>query len=71
MASGSLMPAEGVYETGLEPYKTRQGKQEARIVAIHLPTKPHTLQPVSNGGIFIAYPDEGCDPLKKSLNSGS
>ena len=48
-----------------------KGKQEAQIVAIHLPTKPHTLHPVSNGGVFIAYPDEGCDPLKKSLNSGS
>ena len=23
------------------------------IVAIHLPTKPHTLHPVSNGGVFV------------------
>ena len=23
------------------------------IVVIHLPTKPHTLHPVSNGGIFV------------------
>ena len=29
------------------------GKQEARIVAIHLPTKPHTLHPVSNGGFLL------------------
>ena len=24
------------------------------IVAIHLPTKPHTLHPVGNGGVFIS-----------------
>ena len=66
------MPAEGVSETGLKPYKTRQGKQGGiDVVALHLPTKPHTLHPVSNGGVSIAYQDKGCDPLKKSLNSGS
>ena len=26
---------------------------------------------VSNGGVFTPYPDEGSDPLTKSLRSGS
>ena len=32
--------------------KTRKGKAGSVVVAIHLPTEPHTHHPVSNGGFF-------------------
>ena len=35
------------------------------IVAIHLPTKPHALHPVSNGGVFYC-PKPSADRLTSS-----
>ena len=32
--------------------KPEKGKQGGLVVPIHLPTKPHTHHPVTNGGVF-------------------
>ena len=40
------------------------------IVAIHLPTKPHITQPVSNGGFFCLYFTGQCFHSAPSLISG-
>ena len=39
-------------ESNTRPFGEKQGAFV--IVAIHLPTKPHTHHPVSNGGVFSA-----------------
>jgi len=59
MASGSLMPAEGVSETGWEPYKTRQGKAGGADCRHPSPDQTSPSQPCQQWRDFYCIPRWG------------